>query len=266
MSKPTEAEILREARRVLRVLAAEHTTLVRLNAADFVIGEKARERSKAFKVGADIVAEFRKRGWLSPAPAAEEAYALSDAGLGWHLRDAARQDPFAAQHRVMVAVAMQTEEGERIVAMNEAESTLGRLRHYGTLDAVQFAAGERLRRDFTIAQLSPRLGVDYSAPALADKRSGAPELNLTDAVLAAKRRFSAALKAVGPGLADLLFDVCCHLQGLEEAERDNGWPRRSAKVVLGIALDRLALHYGLRATAPLRGRIRSWATPEIFSG
>jgi hypothetical protein len=26
------------------------------------------------------------------------------------------------------------------------------------------------------------------------------------------------MRAVGPGLSDLLFDVCCHLRGLEEAE------------------------------------------------
>ncbi len=66
------------------------------------------------------------------------------------------------------------------------------------------------------------------------------------------------MEAVGPPLNDLLFDVCCALLGLEEAERAFGWPSRAAKVVLGLALDRLALHYGLVVTAPARARMRSW--------
>lgn len=88
---------------------------------------------------------------------------------------------------------------------------------------------------------------------------------MTDMVLAAKQRFSAAMRAAGPGLNDLLFDVCCHLRGLEEAERANGWPTRSAKVVLRIALERLADHYGLRIKG--RPRLRSWRMdPSTGSG
>ena len=63
------------------------------------------------------------------------------------------------------------------------------------------------------------------------------------------------MKAVGPGLNDLLFDVCCHLIGLEDAEqRTRAGRERAGKVVLTIALDRLALHYGMTVTAPARGR------------
>jgi hypothetical protein len=79
-------------------------------------------------------------------------------------------------------------------------------------------------------------------------------------VLAAKQRFSAAMRAAGPGLNDLLFDVCCHLRGLGEAERAKRWPARSAKVVLAIALDRLAEHYGLRVRG--RARVRAWQMAE----
>jgi len=80
-------------------------------------------------------------------------------------------------------------------------------------------------------------------------------------VLAAKQRFARALSTVGPGLSDLLFEVCCHLTGLEAMESANGWPRRSGKVVLQIALDRLAAHYGL--SLPRRGRLRSWSAEGV---
>jgi hypothetical protein len=51
------------------------------------------------------------------------------------------------------------------------------------------------------------------------------------------------------------------LNGLEESERAHGWPRASAKVVLKIALDRLAQHYGM-LFAPRPARLRAWAMEE----
>jgi hypothetical protein len=154
---------------------------------------------------------------------------------------------------------------ETFVTVNEAESPLGRLRHRKVIDAVQFDAGERLRRDFTLAGLSPRMGIDLTQPLIRNSGGQRIEAPLTDMVLAAKQRFSAAMRAAGPGLNDLLFDVCCHLRGLEETERLNGWPTRSAKVVLSIALERLADHYGMRIKG--RGGIRSWRMdPSTSSG
>ena len=59
------------------------------------------------------------------------------------------------------------------------------------------------------------------------------------------------MEALGPGLSDVVFRVCCFLEGLETAEKRLGWSARSGKVVLKIALERLALHYGI-AAAPQR--------------
>lgn len=171
------------------------------------------------------------------------------------------EDRYARQHKLRASrKVMDTDGSEKLVTINEAESPLGRLRHRKVIDAAQFDAGEKLRRDFTLAGLTPRMAIDLTQPLIPGARGQHAEAPLTDMVLAAKQRFSAAMRAVGPGLNDLLFDVCCHLRGLEEAERAKGWPVRSAKVVLCIALDRLADHYGLRVRG--RAKLRAWQAEE----
>ena len=52
-----------------------------------------------------------------------------------------------------------------------------------------------------------------------------------------------ALRELGPGMGDLVLRVCCFLEGLEMTERRLGWSARSGKVVLKLALERLARHY-----------------------
>ena len=54
------------------------------------------------------------------------------------------------------------------------------------------------------------------------------------------------MAAAGPGLADIVWRVDCACEGLAAAEKGLGWPVRAGKLVLGLALDRLADHYGLR--------------------
>lgn len=125
-------------------------------------------------------------------------------------------------------------------------------------------AGERFRRDFTLAGLSPQLGAAWAAPVSGGRAGGA--LDYADVVIAARQRLHRALDAVGPDFGSLLLDVCGFLKGLEAAERDRGWPARTAKVVLKLALAALARHYGLadEARGPDRaGGIRTWtALPE----
>lgn len=129
------------------------------------------------------------------------------------------------------------------------------------LSPAEVEAGERFRRDFTQARLSPRLGAQLAAPVA---RGGAAAMaDYSDIVLAARQRLDRAMEAVGPDFASLLLDICGFLKGLEQAERERQWPLRTAKVVLKLALGALARAYGLAEVAqgPERSRgIRAWTT------
>ena len=68
-------------------------------------------------------------------------------------------------------------------------------------------------------------------------------VDLSGSQLDAKRRFHAAIDAAGPGLADILWRVVCSGEGMREAETALGWPARAGKLVLTLALDRVADYY-----------------------
>jgi hypothetical protein len=57
--------------------------------------------------------------------------------------------------------------------------------------------------------------------------------------------------------------VCCFETGLEASGRTAGWPRGAARVVLDLALTRLARHYGLVAPErPAAARLRHWGDAD----
>jgi DNA-directed RNA polymerase specialized sigma24 family protein len=153
------------------------------------------------------------------------------------------------------------------------ETPLGLLRRRRHKDGrplvsdAQWSAAQMLIADFWRGQLLPRVTANWSAIAPAHRvRRSAPGTGaeLRDDVLAARQRFQRALDAVGPELAGVLVDVCCHDIGLEAAGRTLGWPQRAAKVVLDLALTRLARHYGLIAPERPAGlRMRHWGDADF---
>lgn len=132
----------------------------------------------------------------------------------------------------------------RSVTVNLAESTLGWLHARGHVSRRQLDAGEKLRGDWERAQLSPGVTMNWSAAPVARSRGGSgPDLDLNARQLDARRRFDEAVAAAGPGLGDILWRVVCAGEGMRDAETALGWPTRAGKLVLGLALDRVADYY-----------------------
>lgn len=179
---------------------------------------------------------------------------LTAAGRGWSAR-AARPD---LPNRLLAERALPQDGARRgtrradgagakparSTTVNLAESPLGWLKARGLVSDRQFDAGERLRTDWETAGLGARVTMRWDeAPISGGRRGPGVAIDPTLAQISAKRRMEAAMAAAGPGLRDVLWRVVCACEGLEGAEKALGWPKRAGKLVLLMALDRVADHY-----------------------
>lgn len=254
--KIAHGELTREAKRIFRRLVEPDTYLSPIEGQKYgLFVPRNRGAKPVMKVEKNLVEAFVQKDWMqSHSPTDEfqstknESYKLSEVGLAWWQRQAAEVGamPFQRQHQ---DIGCGTGGKARV---NHGESPLAWLHHRkgkdgkAFLNDAEFDAGERFRIDFTKAQLSPSLTANWEAQSRGrTKRShaGGLALDATHTALMARKRFDRAREAVGSGLQDILVDVCCHLQRLEDVEKNRRWPQRSGKVVLKIALDRLAQHY-----------------------
>lgn len=181
------------------------------------------------------------------------------------LRGARGSDPFQARHPDLALEEVETPQGRATALVNLAESPLRQLVRRRTrngdafLSKQEFDAGERLRADYTRAQMLPRLGANWEQPIATGRRSGSAA-DLSDGAIAARERVERAIEEVGPELSGVLIDVCCFLKGLETVEAERGWPVRSAKLLLKAALGALSRHYQPAATGNKRRQILSWGS------
>lgn len=132
----------------------------------------------------------------------------------------------------------------RSTVFNLAESPLSWLRARRLVSDRQFVAGEMLRVDYERAGLPQRVTMAWDAPPAGKVARGAPGYGAsTLAAIDAKRRFDGAISAAGNGLADILWRVVCAGEPLPGAERALGWPARAGRIILTLALDRIADYY-----------------------
>lgn len=129
----------------------------------------------------------------------------------------------------------------RTVTVNLAESPLAWLHARGHLSDRLLDAGEALRRDYDHSALAPSVTMRWDPVRV--KSTGERGLSPTERQIAARQRFDGAISAAGRGLEDILWRVVCAGEALPEAEKTLGWPARSGKLVLRIALERVADFY-----------------------
>ena len=124
----------------------------------------------------------------------------------------AEADGFRAQHLDLATAQILTDSGAVRVLVNESESPLAWLARRKGRDGQamigpqQFLAGERLRADFTRANMSPRVTSSWAAPTGNRSGSSGPG-QMTDLIVAARQRVRGGLRPGirGPANGRMLF-------------------------------------------------------------
>lgn len=251
-----EAELQREARRVLgRMVESAAILAVSADMERAVVLRQGGggKTQRLCTVERGVAEAFALKDWITcDRPGRVSAYRLTVAGRAALRRMAADplDGPFGSQHRHMETRDVM-DDGARVrVRMNSSESPismLGRKRDKDGkpyLDSDLIRVAERLREDFELAQMGPRVAQNWDRFLTAgDRGSFGSGSRLGEGPRAARERVLRALTDLGPGLGDVVLRVCCFVEGIETAERDMGWAARSGKIVLRIALQRLKRHY-----------------------
>lgn len=260
---PFEKDAVRVLRRlcekgaVLAVADAMETAVV---VRDMPAGNSARTAT----VSASIVEAMVLKTWIiCEKPGRISRYKITAAGRS-ALSKLLEQFPpeildqgdsnaaFAGQHRDMDEKTVCGKDGRRRrIRYNAAESPVVALSRRRDKEGHPFlgdtlvGAAERLREDFELAQMGPRVAQNWDNFLTAGSTRGTARDTAGPGFgpSAARERVAAALRDLGPGLGDVALRCCCYLEGLETAEKRMGWSARSGKIVLRIALQRLLVHY-----------------------
>lgn len=259
---PTEETLEREARRVLRRLNEPGACLAIAQDMDkgVVVRDSADGRTvRTAVLDREIAEAMALKDWIRCQTQGRIArYRITQAGRSALKRLIAEEEgarhgfeeamtPFADQHRDYDDAPRR-----RAPRYNIAESPLTTLARRRDKDGEPFltsdlvAAGERLREDFELAQLGPRVTQNWQKFLTGDRPDFGASEPAENGSARARDRVAAALADLGPGLGDVALRCCCFLEGLEVTEKRMGWSARSGKIVLRIALQRLKRHYDER--------------------
>lgn len=278
---PADAEeaVEKEARRILRRMSEPRAFLALARGAQVAcVFRKAEDALVTLaRTQLEMARAFAARDWIACTHSGPSMarYEITQAGRAWLRRtlgedgDRRRRQTdaatpglpgvaeaagvFARQHQIPGRRTVVEAGSAREMVVNLGETPLGWLARRRSPDGKPFltpgelAAGERLREDFERAQLGPRVTQDWQRFLTPGEPGRGPGRDPSEGPAEARRRVSEALAALGPGLNDAALRACCFLEGLEATERRMGWAARSGKVVLKIALSRLAEHYGFAA-------------------
>ncbi len=237
----------------------------------FCKSKTARSRPVG-KIALELMRDLISSGVLKVV---QDKAELTKAGRSFVKRALVTHDNCLGQHQTRIHQTVHIDGMSQDLLINAAESPLAWLatrkdrQGKPMIASHQFTAGERLRADFEQAHLSSCATSNWDRMAqMHNKRKDGAGANLSVSEVAwdAKQRVRRALEMVGPDFSGILIDVCCEQRGIEAIEKQYGLPKRSGKVVLRMALNQLARHYGLlsddQVSRSIDSRISHWGASD----
>ncbi|WP_166415614.1 DUF6456 domain-containing protein [Cochlodiniinecator piscidefendens] len=266
--KPLDARMEREAKRALRRLTETGAVLIVAKEMEKAVVLRELPGGKSTRtavIDTEIAQAMALQDWIKCSKSGKiTQYEVTPAGIAALKRMLSEQEAaksgfhdsqamFGDQHREWGTRDITEGESERprTIRYNLAESPLAGLARRKDKTGQPFltddlvSAGERLREDFELAQMGPRVSQNWEKFLTGGGGRGgiSGDNRIGEGPSAARDRVSKALADLGPGLGDVALRCCCYLEGIEAAEKRMGWSARSGKIVLRIALQRLKLHY-----------------------
>ncbi len=251
----SEKECLKQARAVLKKLAVKRACIVEVKAES----GKAVYRVQ-YGVSGTVKKEFcedvfNKLALLDWIMEFSEGYVLSLTGKAALRRGLSGGNDFAGQHRSQRTETRKMNGEKQSVSVVQGNSPLAWLARrkdrcgQPMISEEALQAGLRLEQDFYFAGLEPNVTANWNPAGSGGGKSrkhGMKNGSATpDHIMAAKDRVRKVVDHLGGQTATVLLDVCCFHQGLGQLEKSRQWPKRSGKVVLQMALQRLAEYYGI---------------------
>lgn len=206
-----------------------------------------------------VIAQALREGLVEAGTSAER---IRIAPAGLQVLRTARRKAAKATRTTAAALARNARDEGPLAWLRQRRNRFGE----PFMSEAQIGAAERLAEDHWRGGMSPRVTANWSAFAPRDRTPRATPgfgVEMNDLVLMARQRLFSALDAVGPELSPILVEVCCNGRGLESIEAAAGWPSRTARIVLGLALTKLARHYGLLPPdRPAAVKLRHWGDDD----
>ncbi len=264
----SEGRLKEESKRILRNLCETGAVLAVAAEMDKAVVVRETGDGQSVRTGIvdrEIAEAMALKEWIAcDAPGRIARYHITRSGrtalnmmlaeaenkaVGFAEAQASFDGPFGAANTDLRDEAKPRANPSKRVRYNMAETPLSALARRKDRDGEPFLssdlvrAGERLREDFELAQMSRRNEANWDKFLTNTERAIAPLDGSARGAEAARVRVTNALRDLGPGLGDVALRCCCYLEGLERAEKRMGWSARSGKIVLRIALQRLKRHF-----------------------
>lgn len=127
------------------------------------------------------------------------------------------------------------------------------------------AAADRLERMIARARLAPRVTMSYDPARVGSRGGGNGVAEVSDTAAEARQKLNTLARTLPADCWNVAFDVCGLGKGLQVIETERQWPRRSAKLILRVALEQLAGEFGLapHLAGSAGGGTRGWIEERL---